>query len=95
MSTEQERKEIYNTHRWRKLRIEKLNLNPLCEECEREGITMGADIVHHRVHISDGGDPFPEVEGLESLCLPCHSKHHNAKELTEEQNKFLDLMKSL
>ena len=59
------------------------------------GITMAAEIVHHVIPISDGGDPFPEVEGLESLCTSCHSKHHNIKPMSAEQRKFYDLMECL
>ena len=77
------------------MRNEKLELNPLCEECAKHGITMGAEIVHHIIPITQGGDPFPEVEGLESLCTSCHSIHHNTKALTEEQQNFYRYMESL
>ena len=77
------------------MRDVKLDLNPLCEECERKGITVPAELIHHIVPISSGGDPFPDLEGLEALCTSCHSKHHNAKPMTEKQKKFLDLFDSL
>ena len=95
MSTPTERKEIYGTTRWRRLRDYKLDVNPLCEECERNGLTVAADLVHHVKPISEGGDPFPEIDGLESLCTPCHSSHHSAKELTEQQKQFYKLLDSM
>lgn len=37
------------------------------------GMVTPANTVDHRVAISDGGDPFPPLEGLASYCPPCHS----------------------
>ena len=92
MSTAEERRDVYNTRDWLRLRDAKLDLNPLCEECAKRELTVPAEIVHHIVPISEGGEPFPDVDGLESLCISCHSKHHNTKHLTDEQQKFYDLM---
>ena len=56
----------YN-HNWRKVRIMKLNRNPLCERCN-----VLADLVHHIDR-----DPWNNLEGnLESLCCKCHAKEH-------------------
>ena len=60
----------YNTARWQRLRQRKLRDTPLCEACP--GFTMASHVDH--VHpISDGGPPFPGLDGLRSLCPPCHS----------------------
>ena len=59
---------MYDSKRWRVLRRRKLFIDPLCERC---GV-VGRD-VHHRVDLSDGGDPFA-VTNLESLCRSCDSK---------------------
>ena len=60
----------YNTARWQRLRQRKLRDQPLCEACP--GFTMASHVDH--VHpISDGGSPFPGLDGLRSLCPPCHS----------------------
>ena len=95
MSTSEERKEIYTTTRWRKLRHRKLDLNPLCEHCQAQGLTVAAEIVHHIVPVSEGGDPFPDIAGLESICTSCHSLHHNTMPMTEEQKKFQALIERL
>ena len=95
MSTLQEKREIYSTVKWHRLRNLKLNKNPLCERCEAQGLTEGAVIVHHIVPVRDGGPKFPKLEGLEALCISCHSLHHNTQEYSKEQRKFLYLLESL
>jgi hypothetical protein len=63
----------YSTARWQRLRMAKLMDTPLCEACERRGVIVGADAVDHVVAIEAGGNPFPPLEGLMSLCWSCHS----------------------
>ena len=65
----------YNTTAWRRLRELKLASEPLCEECAREGRTVEATVADHRKAISQGGEPFPSLPGLASLCL----RHHSIK----------------
>ena len=76
MSTAKERREVYSSRRWQKLRSAKLDDQPLCENCERNGLVIGATVVHHKIAIRDGGDPFPELDGLEALCWVCHQDEH-------------------
>lgn len=63
----------YSTARWKRLRELRLNLNPMCEGCLQAGFVRKANHVDHRKAISDGGDAFPEIAGLASLCASCHS----------------------
>jgi 5-methylcytosine-specific restriction protein A len=65
----------YNTITWKRLRGAHLALFPLCEGC----IAMGrryvtANTVDHRKPISEGGEPFPDHDGLASYCPACHSR---------------------
>lgn len=64
---------IYSTARWRKIRVLKLATDPLCEDCEAMGRYVSASVVDHRKAVSQGGDPFPPLADLASLCPPCHS----------------------
>jgi 5-methylcytosine-specific restriction endonuclease McrA len=61
--------------RWRRVRLRKLALDPLCEDCLKEGRTELATQVHHRLKRKD--DPSMEswldIENLMSLCVSCHS----------------------
>lgn len=63
----------YNTSTWQNLRAAKLSAKPICEVCERRGRTALADAVDHVVAIAKGGDPFPPLDGLMSLCASCHN----------------------
>lgn len=64
----------YSTAQWQRLRRLKLDQHPLCERCLAAGRTRPAEAVDHRLAISAGGDPFPELVGLASLCTSCHSR---------------------
>lgn len=69
---------FYSTPEWRRLRDWYRARHPLCEECQRQGRVTAAELVHHRVEISEGGAPL-DPENLESLCWSCHSKVHAGK----------------
>lgn len=63
----------YNTKAWRDLRRAKLSAQAVCEVCEKRGRSVLADTVDHIVAINAGGDPFPPLSGLMSLCAECHN----------------------
>lgn len=69
------RHEFYATSEWRRLRDWYRARHPLCEECQRQGRVAAAELVHHKVEISQGGEPL-DVGNLESLCKSCHSRVH-------------------
>ncbi len=64
----------YYTARWQRLRMVKLNAEPLCQTCVVRGELVSAEVVDHNQPISQGGDPFPSLEGLTSLCARCHNE---------------------
>lgn len=64
----------YNTVIWQRLRLAKLNAQPLCEACLAASITTPASHVDHVHNINDGGPPFPALNGLASMCQPCHNR---------------------
>lgn len=65
--------EFYQSTPWRKLRALKLKENPLCEECEQNGVLSPAQMVDHIVPINKGGAPL-DMANLQSLCNACHAK---------------------
>ncbi|MGY8679560.1 HNH endonuclease [Bradyrhizobium sp. UFLA05-153] len=77
----------YNTTRWQNIRGAKLREQPLCELCLDAGRVEVATVVDHLVAISKGGEPFPPLYALLSLCASCH----NTKTRVIEQlgRKFL------
>lgn len=63
----------YNTAQWKKLRLIKLQADPLCESCVDAGRMAIANTVDHVTPISAGGHPFPSLDQLTSMCPSCHS----------------------
>ena len=73
-------KRVYYTARWRALRKAKLQAQPLCEICSRRGLVVPASVVDHKRSIASGGDPFPPLSGLASMCAPCHNAKTAARD---------------
>lgn len=84
-----ERMEIYNTARWRELRLVKLSRNPLCEMCLKEGRITPTEDIHHIVSFMTVYDYQQRLRlafdfnNLMSLCKQCHQKMHNGKEYAD------------
>ncbi len=70
----------YTTARWQRLRLAKLADRPTCEVCARRGKTVPATHVDHRLAIRSGGEIFPPLDGLMSMCASCHSVKTNARD---------------
>lgn len=77
----------YATQRWQRLRRAKLREEPLCKLCLDIGRVEPATVVDHLVAIKKGGEPYPPLYALLSLCEFCH----NTKTRVVEQlgRKFL------
>jgi 5-methylcytosine-specific restriction enzyme A len=71
----------YTTQRWQRLRRHKLQEHPLCQACLQVGRIKPATVVDHRTPIKQGGDPFPALEQLASLCEGCHNGKTRAEQL--------------
>ena len=85
---------FYNTAEWRNLREWKINLNPLCEHCERRGLIMVAQEVDHIIEIEDGGSKT-DPDNLQSLCKACHRKKTGEEKRKREEKKKLNGFNSL
>ena len=64
----------YSTAKWKRLRLAKLARDPLCAFHEARGETVAASVVDHNVAVRQGGQPFPDLDHLTSLCEPCHAE---------------------
>lgn len=71
---------FYLSVRWRRFRAWYMGKHPLCEQCEREGRLIPADMVDHVIEIKDGGALTSEENAM-SLCWKCH-----ALKTAEEKN---------
>jgi hypothetical protein len=45
----------------------------MCETCARRGRNVLASAVDHVLPINAGGEAFPSLDGLRSLCASCHN----------------------
>lgn len=68
----------YNTSAWKRLRLAKLAQDPLCYACTLRGDTTEAVAVDHMRAIAKGGDPYPSLDKLMSLCERCHNEKTSA-----------------
>jgi len=84
---QQVRRKFYKTKRWERFSRAYRDRYPLCAECLRQGFTVKATDVHHRVPIQDGSvSPFNE-DYLEGLCKACHAKATLAEEHAREHGR--------
>lgn len=79
------RRKIYQSQRWRMLRLAKLADSPLCERCHQKGLVKPAVDVHHIVSFMTTDDLAKRIqlaydyENLMSLCKECHQFVHNGR----------------
>lgn len=76
------RQSIYNTNRWRDMRLAKLMQTPKCEICEIERRVNLAEDVHHAHSFLDVADDDMlrvayDASNLISVCRRCHNRCHN------------------
>ncbi len=61
------------TYQWSKARKRYLAANPICVECERQGILTAATEVDHIEPHKGDYDLFWDESNFQSLCKHCHS----------------------
>ena len=70
----------YNTAAWQRLRLAKLASDPLCQPCGMRGDLTIANTVDHVTAIASGGNAFPALNELMSMCERCHNEKTNARD---------------
>lgn len=75
---------FYKTRAWKECRAAYLHkVNGLCELCMERGIIKPADIVHHKIHLTDETARDPAIalnfENLQAVCIDCHNALHFRK----------------
>ena len=79
--------DIYNSSRWKTLRLNYLQHHPLCEICEAIGETTLADDVHHKDSFNHyyGDERIKkafEYNNLMALCRQHHCELHKGNKTT-------------
>jgi 5-methylcytosine-specific restriction enzyme A len=74
-------RKLYDTARWKRLRLHRLQLEPLCRYCKKLGRVTEANICDHiRPHKGDK-DLFYDYANTQSLCKRCHDMHKQREEM--------------
>ena len=81
-----ERQRFYNTGKWKALRTQKMQDQPICENCYYNGCITPAEDIHHiespflkgYTRIRKNELMF-DYDNLMSLCKRCHSEYHSNK----------------
>lgn len=80
---------LYDSPRWRRVRLAHLQQHPLCVLCQAAGRVTAATVVDHITPYNDGGD-FWDSANHQSLCNPCHaaksSREGHAKRKSSTQS---------
>lgn len=70
-----DRAKIYNSKKWKDIRVKALVRDEMmCCECKRNGIDTLGEEVDHVKELQDYPELAFELDNLEYLCKPCHSK---------------------
>ena len=72
---------FYKSREWKITRAEYFkSQSGLCERCKAQGLIVPADIVHHKIHLTEANYNDPSIslnfDNLECLCIDCHNKAH-------------------
>lgn len=75
-SRHRESNRFYASIPWLKVRLCKLQQDPLCEPCKEKGLLVAAMVVHHKVELRDDWSVALDMDNLMSMCSSCHSRLH-------------------
>jgi 5-methylcytosine-specific restriction protein A len=78
-NTDRSSKPLYNSARWKAMRLAQLSREPLCAECLKVGRLTAATIVDHIVPHKCNANLFFDSSNHQSLC----KHHHDIKTLSE------------
>jgi 5-methylcytosine-specific restriction enzyme A len=81
---------LYATGRWKRLRAQRLAMEPLCRSCEAHGRTTAATVCDHiEPHRGDEAKFF-DLMNTQSLCdadpWRCHSRHKQREDVKGYSN---------
>ena len=65
---------LYHSARWRKARAHFLRRQPLCAECDRNGIIRAACVVDHSDPHRGDERVFWDESRWQALCASCHGR---------------------
>ena len=84
---------FYHNAAWNKCRKSYLQkVDGLCERCANRGRIAAADIVHHKIYLTDDNISNSNISlkhgNLEALCQECHNKEHATRRPSAARYEF-------
>ena len=81
---------LYNSQRWKRLRIKILNRTPYCQQCWRDkNQYVPANVVDHMIGHHGNERLMWDEANLQSMCKPCHDTKNgltmNAKQRAKKE----------
>ena len=71
---------LYDTKRWKALRLYRLGIEPLCRYCKQaDKLTPACVVDHVKPHKGDV-DLFFDLDNTQALCKPCHDSTKQKQE---------------
>lgn len=70
----------YYRKEWKSLRKQRLNANPLCQNCFKKGKVVPASVVDHINPHKGNWELFTNFDNTQSLCKRCHDGYKQQKE---------------
>lgn len=75
---------FYSSTAWKKCReAYKKKVSGLCERCLAQGMIRPAEVVHHKIYLTDENIKDPKVslsfDNLEALCWEHHEQEHKGR----------------
>lgn len=78
----QQWRRLYSTARWKRLRLHRLDQEPLCRLCrDRFKRITPANVCDHIVPHKGDEQLFFDYANTQSLCKPCHDIHKHREEI--------------
>lgn len=71
----------YQTSTHQRWRLAILNRDPICVECEKQGIIEPATVADHMESLTNRWDLRSSIENGQGLCV----RHHNSKSIVEKK----------
>jgi 5-methylcytosine-specific restriction protein A len=64
---------LYDSARWKRMRVHQLSCEPLCRMCKQRDVIRGACVADHVVPHKGSEQLFFNDRNLQSLCRDCHT----------------------
>jgi 5-methylcytosine-specific restriction protein A len=91
----QKHQKFYQSKEWQRLRLLKLGIDPLCEECLLQSMCCPGQHIDHIVSLQDDWNKRYHLQNLRTLCISHHSIKTKQEQVERKNKNLEDRMKDL